>query len=62
MHCTCAHGLILKPHFLDLDLFITNGIISTRIYDKQDDINFETVNFPFLDGDFPRSPSYGVYI
>ena len=23
---------------------------------------FEIVNFPFLDGDFPRSPSYGVYI
>ena len=27
-----------------------------------DDFNFETVNFPFLDGDVPRSPSYGVYI
>ena len=24
--------------------------------------NFEIVNFPFLDGDLPRSPSYGVYI
>ena len=24
--------------------------------------NFEIVNFPFLDGDVPRSPSYGVYI
>ena len=22
----------------------------------------EIVNFPFLDGDFPRSPSYGIYI
>ena len=30
------------------------------MYDKQDDFNF--VNFPFLDGDVPRSPSYGVYI
>ena len=26
------------------------------------DFNFEIVNFPFLDGDFPRSPSNGVYI
>ena len=26
------------------------------------DFNFEIVNFPFLDGDVPRSPSYGVYI
>ena len=25
-------------------------------------LNFEIVNFPFLAGDVPRSPSYGVYI
>ena len=48
--------------FLDLDLSITNGIVSIKIYDKRDDFNFEIVNFPFLDGDAPRSPSYGVYI
>ena len=45
-----------------LNLSITNGIISSKIYDKQDDFNFEIVNFSFLDGDVPRSPSYGVYI
>ena len=38
------------------------SIVSSKIYDKRDDFNFETVNFPFLDGDVPRSPSYGVYI
>ena len=48
--------------FLDLNLSITNGIVSSRIYDKRDDFNFEIVNFPFLDGDVPHSPSYGVYI
>ena len=26
------------------------------------DFDFEIVNFPFLDGDVPRSPSYGIYI
>ena len=41
---------------------ITNGIVSSKIYDKRDDFNFEIVNFPFLDGDVPHSPSYGVYI
>ena len=41
---------------------ITNGIVSSKIYDKRDDFNFEIVNFHFLDGDVPRSPSYGVYI
>ena len=36
--------------------------MSSNIYDKQDYFNFEIVNFPFLDGDIPRSPSYCVYI
>ena len=47
--------------FLDLDLSITNGIVSSEIYDKQDYFNFVIVNFPFLDGDVPRSPSYRVH-
>ena len=41
---------------------ITNGIVSSKIYDKRDDFNFEIVNFLFLNGDVPSSPSYGVYI
>ena len=48
--------------FLDLNLSITNSIVSSKIYDKLDDFNFEIVNFSFLDGDVPRSLSYGVYI
>ena len=47
--------------FLDLDLAITNGIVSTKFFDKPDDFNLEIVNFPFHNGDGPRSPSYGVY-
>ena len=48
--------------FLDLHLSISNDIVSTKIYDKRDDFDFENANFPFLDGDVPRSTSYGVYI
>ena len=48
--------------FLDMDLSITNGIISTKIFDKRDAINFEIVSFEFLDWDVPPSLSYGVYI
>ena len=44
-----------------LHLSISNDIVST-IYDKRDDFDFDSVNFPFLDGDVPRSTSYGVYI
>ena len=35
--------------FLDLHLSISNDIVSTKIYDKRDDFDFEIVNFPFLD-------------
>ena len=54
--------LILKLLFLDLNLSIHNDIVSTKIYDKRDDFDFDIVNFPFLDGDVPQRPSYGVYI
>ena len=48
--------------FLDLHLSISNGFVSSKIYDKHDDFDFDIVNFPFLDGDVPPRPSYGVYI
>ena len=48
--------------FLDLHLSISNDIVSTKMYDKRDDFDFEFVNSPFLDGDIPGSTSYGVYI
>ena len=48
--------------FLDLNLCISNGTVSTRNYDKRDEFDFDIVNFPFLDGDVPRRTSYGVYI
>ena len=48
--------------FLDLHLTISNGFVSSKIYDKRDDFDFDIVNFPSLDGDIPRSTSNGVYI
>ena len=48
--------------FLDLHLSISNDVVSSKIYDKRDDFDFDMLNFPFLDGDVPPRPSYGVYI
>ena len=48
--------------FLGLHLSISNDIVSTKIYDKRDDFDFEIVNFPFLDGDVPCSTFYEFYI
>ena len=49
-------------YLLDLHLYISNDFVSSNIYDKRDDFDFNIVNFPFLDGDVPRRPSYGVCI
>ena len=56
-----ANSSYKEAPFLDLNL-ITNGIFSSKIYEKRDDFNFEIINFPLLDGDIPHSPSFGVYI
>ena len=34
--------------YLDLHLSISNDIVTTKIYDKHDDFDFEIVNFPFF--------------
>ena len=57
-----ANASDTEAAFLDLNLSIHNDIVSTKIYDKRDDFNFDIVNFPFLDGDVPQRPSYGVYL
>ena len=51
-----------EASFSDLHLFISDGFVKTKIFDKQDDFDFDIVNFPFLDGDGPRSTSSAVYI
>ena len=49
--------------FLYLHLSISNGFVSSKLYDKRDDFDFDIVKFPlFLDGNVSRRPSYGVYI
>ena len=52
----------IEAPFRDLHLSISNGFVSSKIYDQRDDFDFDIVNFPILDGDVPRSTSYGVYI
>ena len=48
--------------FLDLHLSVSNGFVSSKIYDKRDDFDFDIVNFPFFFfyfRDVPSSASYG---
>ena len=39
----------IKAASLYLHLSISNDIVSSKIYDKRDNFDFEIVNFPFLD-------------
>ena len=48
--------------FLYLHQSISNSLVSSKIYDRRDDFDFDKVSFSFLDGDAPHRPSYGVYI
>ena len=61
-----ANSSNTEAPFLDLNLCISNGTVSTKIYDKRDDFDFDIVNFPFLDGDVPRRPPayliWGIHI
>ena len=47
LHLNKTNSSDTEAPFLDLNLSITNGIVSSKIYDKQDDFNFEIINFPF---------------
>ena len=57
-----ANSSYTEAPFLDLNLSVSNGTVSTSIYYTRDDFDFDIVNFPFLDSDVPRRTSCGVYI
>ena len=37
----------IEAPFLDLHLSVANGFVSSKIYDKRDDFDFDIGNFPF---------------
>ena len=44
--------------YLDLTFIIdSGGKLSTRLYDKRDDFDFQIVNFPYLSSNIPSGPS-----
>ena len=57
-----ANASDTEAAFLDLKLSIHNDIVSTKIYDKRDDFNFDIVNFPFLDGELVMSPNVPLMV
>lgn len=43
-------------------VYIDNGKLVTRLYDKRDDFNFPILDFPFLTSTIPLAPTYAVYV
>ena len=39
--------------FLDFYVLICNGVVSTKVYDKQCDFYFDIDTYPFLNGGIP---------
>ena len=48
--------------YTDLNIKVIGSDIHTSVYDKRYDVGFTIVNFPWLSGDVPRLPLYGIYI
>ena len=57
-----ANSSDTEAPFLNLNVCISNGTVSTKIYDKRDEFDFVIVNFPFFGWRCPPATSYGVYI
>ena len=51
-----------ETSFLDLNTKGIGNNIHTSFYDTHADFGFPIDNFPWLSGDVPRLPSYGMYI
>ena len=48
--------------YLDLAIAFEQGNATYRSYDKRNDFNFNIINYPDLNSNIPRNPSYGVFI
>ena len=57
-----ANASDTEATFLDLNLCISNGTVSTKIYDKRDVFDFDIVNSPFSGRRYPPAYLIGVYI
>lgn len=55
-----ANSSDIKAAFLDFGIVYLQWMSFFKHYYKRDD--FDNFDFPFLNGDLPRSTTYGVYI
>ena len=56
------HNLLIQLLTRTSTYFDRHGQLSTRLYDKRDDVDSPIVNFPFMDSNVPASPTHGVFM
>ena len=52
----------MKCSYLDLLISVQHNKFIYELFDKRNDFDFQVITFPFICGNIPSSPSYGVYI
>ena len=53
---------VQKTNFLDMTISIYRHKFYIKLYDKRNDYDFDVISFPYLDGNIPKSQSYGIFI
>lgn len=51
-----------KVTFLDMAISLYQGKFKHYLYNKRDDFDFSVIMYPYLSGNIPKVPSYGVYL
>jgi hypothetical protein len=66
IYCSCRfyRKAPLNPcsTYTALDVCTGRHHLNTKLYNKRDEFNFLTVNFPFISSNIPSAPAHGVYI
>ncbi len=52
----------LTVPYLDLLLFVKNGVTTVLVFDKRVAFDFLIVKFPILTGNIPLKISYGIFV
>ena len=49
-------------NFLDSTVSIHQGKFVYKLYDKRNEFNFNVINYPYVCGNIPKTPSHGIFI
>ena len=52
-----------QADYLDLNIGISDGFFTSKLFDKRNDFNFKVINYPCIKfSNIPVQPAYGIYL